>query len=49
MVTGQRGVREPNEDLEGDGSETGSRMQLDESGGVWTEELVALLLGSREE
>jgi hypothetical protein len=46
---GQRGVSGRNEDLEDDGSETGCRAEIDESCGVWTEELVALLLGSREE
>lgn len=48
VVQGQRGVRGCSEDLEGDGSETGCRAVIDESCGVWTEELVALLLGSRE-
>lgn len=48
VVQGQRGVRGRNEDLESDGSETGCRAVIDESCGVCTEELVALLLGSRE-
>lgn len=46
VQAGQRGVSGRNEDLEDDGSETGCR---DESCGVWTEELLALLPGSREE
>jgi hypothetical protein len=43
VQTGQRGARGCKEGLEADGSET------DESCVVWPEELVALLLGSREE
>lgn len=49
VQAGQRGVSGRNDDLEGDGSETCCRAEVDESCGVWTEELVALLLGSREE
>lgn len=49
VQAGQRGVSGRNKDLEGDGSVTGCRAEIDESCGVWTDELVALLLGSREE
>jgi hypothetical protein len=49
VQAGQRGVSGRNVDLEDDGSETGCRAEIDESCGVWTEELVALLPGSREE
>jgi hypothetical protein len=49
VIAGQRGVRGRNKGLEGDGSETSCRAEVDESCAVWPEELVALLLGSRDE